>query len=290
MTQEMQVYSGGLTAYAVPVAEIKQQVNLIQHVMRDVMKSGEHYGTIPGCGDKPTLLKAGAEKIAMTFRLATDIEVESTDLGGGHREVMVKVTLVSPEGQRLGSGVGTCSTMEGKYRYRQEVVPGAAVPKEYWDTRDPALLGGANRKPQKRDRVWVVVERVEHDNPADYYNTVLKMAKKRALVDAVLTTTAASDLFTQDVEDMTEVLGAAPPPPAPPPAAEPPKPVVALASEAQLAQIVELSGHPMMPQDKRHAVEAWMQEHRGKIPETAAAKTLSNLKGILEEFEAAISA
>ena len=35
-------------------------------------------------------------------------------------------------------------------------------------------------------------EKVETDNPADHYNTVLKMAKKRALVDAVLTTTAAA--------------------------------------------------------------------------------------------------
>jgi hypothetical protein len=33
---------------------------------------------------------------------------------------------------------------------------------------------------------------------------VLKMAKKRAHVDAVLTATVASDIFTQDVEDMPE--------------------------------------------------------------------------------------
>jgi hypothetical protein len=33
-------------------------------------------------------------------------------------------------------------------------------------------------------------------------NTVLKMAKKRALVDAVLTVLGASDIFTQDIEDM----------------------------------------------------------------------------------------
>ena len=45
-------------------------------------------------------------------------------------------------------------------------------------------------------------QRVEYDNPADYYNTALKMAKKRAHVDAILTATAASDCFTQDVEDM----------------------------------------------------------------------------------------
>lgn len=36
-------------------------------------------------------------------------------------------------------------------------------------------------------------------------NTVLKMAKKRAFVDAVLSATRSSDLFTQDVEDSDEL-------------------------------------------------------------------------------------
>ena len=58
-------------------------------------------------------------------------------------------------------------------------------------------------------------EKVEHDNPADHYNTVLKMAKKRALVDAVLTATAASDIFTQDLEDITANIAANTPVPAP---------------------------------------------------------------------------
>ena len=63
--------------------------------------------------------------------------------------------------------------------------------------------------------------RIEHDNPADYYNTVLKMAKKRAHVDAVLTATAASDIFTQDIEDMPEVIDVTPKPAKP---ANPKKP------------------------------------------------------------------
>ena len=66
-----------------------------------------------------------------------------------------------------------------------------------------------------------VAGRVENSDLADTYNTVLKMAKKRALVDATLTATAASDIFTQDLEDYTppEVAeavrtGAVPPQPA----------------------------------------------------------------------------
>ena len=40
--------------------------------------------------------------------------------------------------------------------------------------------------------------------PEDADNTILKMAKKRALIDAVLTVTAASDIFAQDVEDLPD--------------------------------------------------------------------------------------
>lgn len=36
----------------------------------------------------------------------------------------------------------------------------------------------------------------------DVVNTIMKMAKKRALIDAVLSATRSSDLFTQDIEEM----------------------------------------------------------------------------------------
>jgi hypothetical protein len=48
--------------------------------------------------------------------------------------------------------------------------------------------------------------RVENENLPDTYNTVLKMACKRALVAAVLNGTAASDIFTQDLDDRDESL------------------------------------------------------------------------------------
>jgi hypothetical protein len=42
------------------------------------------------------------------------------------------------------------------------------------------------------------------DRPRDSENTALKIAKKRAMVDATLTGFALSDRFTQDVEEATE--------------------------------------------------------------------------------------
>ena len=148
------------------VSDLEAQVHKIQAVMKNVMQEGQHYGTIPGT-NKPTLLKPGAEKLNLTFRLAPTHEVTKNDLPNGHREVTVICTLTHiPTGQVFGQGVGSCSTMEGKYRYR------------------------------KRGD-----ERIENPDLADQYNTVLKMAKKRALVDATLTATAASDIFTQDIEE-----------------------------------------------------------------------------------------
>ena len=97
--------------------------------------------------------------------------------------------------------------MEAKYRFRTGEVTntGKPVPQEYWNERDKNLIGGSGFGTKKIDGKWMIVrqgEKIEHDNPADYYNTVLKMAKKRAHVDAMLTATAASDIFTQDLEDL----------------------------------------------------------------------------------------
>ncbi|SEF90326.1 hypothetical protein SAMN05660865_01296 [Caloramator fervidus] len=43
-------------------------------------------------------------------------------------------------------------------------------------------------------------------NPYTIVNTILKMAKKRALIDATLSATRTSGIFTQDIEDMEELL------------------------------------------------------------------------------------
>ena len=213
------------------VEEIVNKVAKVREVAAKVMKEGIHFGTIPGT-PKPTLYKAGGEILALTFRLAPKYENKRIDLPKGHVEYQVNCFLYHiHNGEFYGSGVGSCSTMEGKYRYRWENT-GRPVPQEYWDTRDSSILGGPTyvaRKAQKgTSKVWMIFQRVEHDNPADYANTALKMAAKRAYVDAILKATAASEVYTQDLEDLPngsvgeEHGGATSPPPqeAPPPTGE----------------------------------------------------------------------
>lgn len=204
--------------YAMTPANVIKQVNVIQEVMRSVMKVDEHYGIIPGT-QKPSLYKAGAEKLSLTFRLRPEYTITKTELAGGHREYEALCTLIHiPTGQIVGQCAGSATTMEGKYRYRggEKLPTGQAVPKEYWNLKkagklDEAqtLIGGPGFSAGKIAGAWQICtlgEKQEHDNPADYYNTVLKMAQKRAYVSTVLGATAASDIFTVDVEDMVEVI------------------------------------------------------------------------------------
>jgi hypothetical protein len=214
--------AGPLSAYQpeaveLSVDEIVRKVEKVREVADRVMKEDVHYGTIPGT-NKPTLYKPGAEILGLTFMMAPKYEGERQpiDLGGGHREYIIRCDMYHKVTERfLGSGIGSCSTMESKYRFRPGPVvsTGRPVPKEYWDYRksDPKkaqeLIGGKGYLTKKIEGNWEIVqagEVVENPNIADTYNTVLKIGGKRAYIDATLKATAASEVYTQDLEDMKD--------------------------------------------------------------------------------------
>jgi hypothetical protein len=173
--------------------DVRSQVNLIQEVMASVMKDGTHFGKIPGAGDKPTLFKAGAEKLASTFRLAVEPIVEELSHGDEYRvRIIARITEMGSE-RFLGSGVGECSSNESKYMWRATVCD-----EEYDQTPDNQRRVKWNKGYQKP--AWS--QKQVRMNVADVANTVLKMAKKRAMVDGILTVTGASDIFTQDIEEL----------------------------------------------------------------------------------------
>src|SRR5438445_3430663 len=97
-------------------ADIKAQVSLIQEVMSAVMQDGHHYGTIPGT-PKPTLLKPGAEKLGLTFRLRPEYDILPQSLLNEEvRTYRLKCRLVHIHtGESWGEGVGSCSSHEKKY-------------------------------------------------------------------------------------------------------------------------------------------------------------------------------
>lgn len=226
-----------LTEFAMRPADLLRQAALIQEVMHSVMKDGEHFGVIPGTEKKDrdgnllpperqkrSLFKSGAEKLCFVFGLAPKLEILKTDLPGGHREYQVITNLFDRAGNHRGQGVGCASTYESKHRYRGaagKVCPSCgaqavkASKKEYGggyycDQRG----GGCGWKTKAGTAEALALDKVstvkaENPDPADQWNTVLKMASKRSLVDATLKATAASDIFAQDLEDLEDGIAAA---------------------------------------------------------------------------------
>ncbi len=216
MTELMKVDNNATMAHT--VGEVVAQVQLIQGMMDKVMIEGDHYGTIPGCGIKKVLLKPGAEKLSLVFKLACKYKIDVHDLPRNHREVSITCSIYhQTSGIFLGEGVGSCSTEESKFRWRTakracpecgaETIINGKV--EYgggflcWKAK-----GGCGAKFLIDDKRILdqPLGRIENEDIADTHNTVLKMAKKRAQVDAILSVTAASDIFTQDLEENMDVV------------------------------------------------------------------------------------
>lgn len=197
-TGTVTAYLGTTEGMALRLQDMKQQMALLQQFVADVMVRGSDYGVIPGT-DKPTLLKPGAEKLCEFYGFAIRLPRidEERDRETGYYHVRVTVALERrTDGVIVAEGVGEASTHEGRNRWRW--TPDFRLP--------PGFNTSGLRVEERRKRGGGTFRmvRLENDDPWSLHNTVLKMAKKRALVDAVLSATRSSALFTQDMEDLRE--------------------------------------------------------------------------------------
>jgi hypothetical protein len=264
----------------ISIEQIIARVDKIREVRKRVMKADVHYGKVPGT-DKDTLLKPGAETLCMAFQLAPHFKLDER-WDGSHLEVVVTCVLVHvPSGTELGNAVGSCSTLESKYAYRKgsrlctECGKATLIKGKPEYEREERFKGGwlcyakkggcgAKFVPGDPKIEGQQTDRVENPDIADQYNTVRKMACKRAHVAATLFVTGASELFTQDVED-TDGGGDAPSEPEPKAA-----PVTAVASEKDLADV--LAAHAECTSAAE--LEAVSRAHRNRKWSRAQVATL----------------
>ncbi len=115
--------------------------NEIGELIVKALKKGVDYGLVPGTKGKETLFKAGSERLQKAFGCHTVFEVmtqeidhdrvvkwskqqwnsntkrreEVTGESLGLYRYVVRATVVGPNGTVVGSGLGTCSSLENKY-------------------------------------------------------------------------------------------------------------------------------------------------------------------------------
>jgi len=181
---EMASLNGTLTA-----TDLQRRVNLMQNVMKSVMKEGTHYGIIPGC-QKPSLWKPGAVVLALTFSITVESEIIQDLSTPEEKRYRVICCAFSFQGKKLGSAVGECSSEEEKFKWRRPVCDA-----EY-DAAESI------RKRIKWTKKGDQIKQVRMD-PADQANTILQMADKRAYVAVIRKVTGVSDIFDQDLDPKT---------------------------------------------------------------------------------------
>ncbi len=204
--------------------EFAQQMRAaIGELIGKVFRPDVHFGVIPGCGNKPALFQPGAQAIGWLFNVTAVPEGKVTDLPGGHRLWEGEARLAHRvSGQVLAVGMGLCSTMEEKYRYRksERVCPECKKPNIRRSKNEEGgyycweRTGGCGAQFKEGDREIESQQlgKVEHGNPFDFYNTCAKIWFKRAFVHASINLSGCSDLFTQDIEDSPEQFGGHEPP------------------------------------------------------------------------------
>lgn len=191
-----------------PAEEILSRIQELQRFVKTYLVAGEDYGIIPGT-QKPTLYKPGAEKLCDVYALTPLIEIlESVvEQDPPYLDYTVKCRMQSrATGHIMAEGVGNANSQEERYRWRW--VFGSDVPPEV----DKAKC--AHKEiPTRKGRSTLY--RIPTSEVFTLKNTLLKQAKKRAFVDAVLSATRSSGILTQDLEDLPDAADQ-PESPAPP--------------------------------------------------------------------------
>ena len=195
--------------FTTDVQRVVAQKRAIHEIMKTVMKPNEHYGVIEGC-KKPSLLQPGADVLGLLFRLAPKYEIIAKEEGDKRLTFDVRCTLEHIQTHEVwGEGLGSATTDEDRY-YNQ--LTAKLCPK----CHQPAIAhsknggwfcwakkGGCGAEFAENDEtIQGQTGQLDLRKMRGLRNTIVKMAAKRAHVAATRTATAASDIFSQDLEDL----------------------------------------------------------------------------------------
>lgn len=164
--------SKALTVTEQRVARIKAEIQLSDALVEQVLEAGIDYGLHPGTRSQ-ALKDPGANTIINAFNCYPKAEVLYREVSEGKISYVIDVALISrDDGLAKSTGCGAASTMETKYGYR-------------WVT-DPEEFGHSRETLKKRARGDQETYKIINPEWSELENTILKMARKRAEVDAAM--------------------------------------------------------------------------------------------------------
>jgi len=164
--------SNALTVTDQRVARVKSEIELADALVVKVLEPGIDYGLHPGTKSQ-ALKDPGAATIINAFNCYPKAEILFREVTDTKISYVIDVSLISREDSLVKcSGTGACTTMETKYGYRW-------VP-------DPEFYGYDRAALKKKVKDGQTRYRITNPDWSELENTILKMARKRAEVDAAM--------------------------------------------------------------------------------------------------------
>jgi hypothetical protein len=100
------------------LADVKKQRQELAAYIKSELSEGVDFGTIPGCGSKPSLFKPGAEKLLNLFSLGSRIASSWRDIDHQNQRITVGYTMEVyhlASGKAISQCEGSANSMERKY-------------------------------------------------------------------------------------------------------------------------------------------------------------------------------
>lgn len=200
------------------IAVAKERLDELQEFINEAMVEGVDYGLIPGTAKK-SLWKPGAEKLLEIYGYVArpwvvarveDWVPKTFNTPFFHFEVYVEVTS-KRTGNAVSFGMGSCNSKEDRYRWRDqkrkcpkcqaETIFKSKNERGGWYCFTKKGGCGENFKAGDPAIENQKLGRVENEDIFSLVNTILKMAEKRAIIDAAIRATRSSGMLEAGDDD-----------------------------------------------------------------------------------------
>lgn len=212
MTTELaQNQTSQMPQMLMPVAQPSQAIaahKAAVEFIQQALESGRDFGVIPGTNDKMNLLKPGAERLAGGYGLRPEYIVTESEADHNHENTyeLTKWVKKNKPNREIEAAMKEAKTGRNKKMgdnwIWQECETEKGISLGLYRYVITCKLYRGDQQVGEGVGSCSSMETKYIRAPRDSENTILKIAKKRAFVDAVLTTLGLSDRFTQDVEDI----------------------------------------------------------------------------------------
>lgn len=174
------------------IHETMQSIALLQGMVKDILIRGIDYGRIPGT-PQDSLWDPGASQIIGSFNCYPGqrriLKLEDSDQ---KIVALIEVPIISrATGQEVGTGIGAASTLETKYKYRWVPNP------QEWGYDEATLKTFKTKRGRDDDGNETILYRIPNPEHSELLNTIVKMASKRAEVDAAESLPGVSSVLRQ---------------------------------------------------------------------------------------------